>query len=68
MTREEIEQELRANDPLRELMVAVMELKPEIRSRFVSVVCGWLASGGCGGLMDLEYRLRAAGFTLSERG
>lgn len=66
MTVSEIEAELRANDPLRELMIAARDLKPEIRSRVLPVVSAWLASGGCGGLMDLEYRLRAAGLTLAE--
>ncbi len=66
MTVEEIEKELRQNDPLRELMKATLALKPEIRDIFVTVVCEWIASGGCGGLMDLEYRLRAAGLTLAE--
>lgn len=64
----EIEQKLQQNDPLRDLMSAVRDLEPRIRARVVPVLTEWFASGGVGGLMDLEYRLRAAGFTLSGRG
>ena len=44
MTVKEIENELRQNSQLRELMGAALELKPETRKKFVAVVCAYAAA------------------------